>query len=458
MMIGMWLRRAAVLVAALLIASMGGVVLAQTGEPPALPESFYGTVRDSEGRSVQSGTVEAVLNGRVTDAIPIRDGSYGGPGGFDRRLVVAGSENEIGATIRFRVNGVETLETAPYEPAKVSQLNLRVLRVAQPPPVVAPSGGAEGVEQTTQTTTQTVPPAGGRVKTSDGTVEVEFPSGAITGAGTVTIAQAAHGEEALAVAQKEAGATGVLAAYRIEMRVGGSAVTGFEKPVTIRIKVPYCGSAAGLYYYDPVLQGLVPVASSCADGTVTAQVSHFTVFLVMGDGDGRFTDVGHDHWAAPFIQKLAKKRIVKGVGAYRFEPGRSVTRAEVTKMLVLAAGVPGRQDQGGGETAGHWARSYVAAAQAAGAIRGYPDGTVRPDGNVTRAELAAMVTRFLKLGEKPASMPDAAGHWASGWVGALVEKGVLKGYPDGTFRPDTPVTRAEAARLLAVAFGWSTLD
>ncbi len=95
--------------------------------------------------------------------------------------------------------------------------------------------------------------------------------------------------------------------------------------------------------------------------------------------------------ASSHVSTLARKRVVKGVGNYRFAPDRSVTRAEVAKMLALAAGVPGRKGEDAGELAGHWARDYVATARSAGVVKGYPEGTFRPNRPVTRAEAAKII-------------------------------------------------------------------
>jgi len=80
-----------------------------------------------------------------------------------------------------------------------------------------------------------------------------------------------------------------------------------------------------------------------------------------------------------------------------------------------------------------------------------PDGTFRPDDPITRAELAAAVVRFMgeSLGA-PAAFSDIDGHWAQDYINTAAQLGWLIGYegPGGEFRPDTPVTRAETAALI----------
>src|SRR5450756_2354037 len=82
---------------------------------------------------------------------------------------------------------------------------------------------------------------------------------------------------------------------------------------------------------------------------------------------------------------------------------------------------------------------------------GYPDGLFKPERNVSRAEVAAALTRALGLGwsdTKP-SYPDVpATHWASGYIQIMTAEGIMIGDVSGTFRPDAFITRAEAATLL----------
>ena len=84
----------------------------------------------------------------------------------------------------------------------------------------------------------------------------------------------------------------------------------------------------------------------------------------------------------------------------------------------------------------------------AGILEGYEDGTFRPDASITRAEFAAIASRFDKLeaGSKTFSdVPES--HWAYEAISSAAEKGWINGYPDGTFRPENAITRAEAVTL-----------
>ncbi|NIK75419.1 hypothetical protein FHS15_000517 [Paenibacillus castaneae] len=111
------------------------------------------------------------------------------------------------------------------------------------------------------------------------------------------------------------------------------------------------------------------------------------------------------------------------------------------------------------DIAGHWAKSAIERAVNLGFINGYTDGTFRPNAQVTRAEYAAMLVRALDLpikdGEK-LSFKDAGSvpSWASDYVAAAVEAGIITGYEDHTFRASKPIKRSEIAVMIARALSW----
>ncbi|MGI5891023.1 MAG: S-layer homology domain-containing protein, partial [Tissierellia bacterium] len=84
-----------------------------------------------------------------------------------------------------------------------------------------------------------------------------------------------------------------------------------------------------------------------------------------------------------------------------------------------------------------------------GIISGYPDGTFRPSAPITRAEFATIAAKFdnLDLGI-PSKFTDIAGHWAERYITSAENKGWVQGYPDMTFKPEQDITRAEAMTLI----------
>ncbi|MEK3731666.1 S-layer homology domain-containing protein [Paenibacillus sp. FSL M8-0334] len=116
------------------------------------------------------------------------------------------------------------------------------------------------------------------------------------------------------------------------------------------------------------------------------------------------------------------------------------------------------------DIAGHWAEPFIQEAYAKGIIAGYPDGTFRPDHAVTRAEFTLMLVRALRLeGEAGGDAPAFAdgeqiGEWAKQAIDLAARAGIVSGYEDGTFRPGRPVTRVEMAVMIARATGAELTD
>lgn len=98
--------------------------------------------------------------------------------------------------------------------------------------------------------------------------------------------------------------------------------------------------------------------------------------------------------------------------------------------------------------------------QAVGVMQGYPDGTFLPNGEITRAEFAKIAVVALGLGDAAEAskgttkFPDvAASHWAAGYVNLAASRGLITGYPDGTYKPEGKLTNAEAITILCRLVG-----
>ncbi|WP_164931660.1 S-layer homology domain-containing protein [Longirhabdus pacifica] len=102
----------------------------------------------------------------------------------------------------------------------------------------------------------------------------------------------------------------------------------------------------------------------------------------------------------------------------------------------------------------HWAKAHIDWAVSEGYISGYPDGTFRPDATITRAEFTSILKRVsdLEVSNKQSSFTDITNHWAKDEVMAAVAAGVIVENEYGTaFQPDTPISRLEIAKMIARA-------
>ncbi len=101
-----------------------------------------------------------------------------------------------------------------------------------------------------------------------------------------------------------------------------------------------------------------------------------------------------------------------------------------------------------------WAKTQIQSLVDDKIISGYPDGTFRPDKTVTRAEFAKMLTTAFNLkADKPTVFSDTKGHWAQTDIGIVAANELASGYGDDTFRPDSAITRAEMVAMVNRALG-----
>lgn len=102
------------------------------------------------------------------------------------------------------------------------------------------------------------------------------------------------------------------------------------------------------------------------------------------------------------------------------------------------------------DISGHWARETIQNWEEQHFINGYPDGTFKPDNNITRGELIGLINRAFKFTKSaPTSFTDVkATDWYFASIGIGVEAGYLSGYPDGTVKPDNPISREELATII----------
>jgi hypothetical protein len=174
------------------------------------------------------------------------------------------------------------------------------------------------------------------------------------------------------------------------------------------------------------------------------------------DQKSGYSDVPPSHWAFNDITALGVQRIIKGYPDGTFRPDNNITRAEFAVVLAKALGwpaKPGGHDFADAAEIPDWARGCIFAAVDKGVISGYEDNTFRANRPVTRSEIAVIVVRALGLAPEAGALifSDAAEipDWAKGYIAAAVNQGVIAGKPGNIFAPDDNATRAEAAALVA---------
>jgi hypothetical protein len=187
-----------------------------------------------------------------------------------------------------------------------------------------------------------------------------------------------------------------------------------------------------------------------------------------------FKDVESAKWAMKQISELKAKDIIAGYKDGSFQPNKPVTRAEAVAMVLKGTGLAEEVNQKvsdavygsvdlpfkDAKSIPQWAKGFLAVAVEKGYLTEDQVGNFQPNKPATRLWVARLLVRALNVaddvyaaGNVELPFQDASAIPASEtvFVAAAMENGLLKGYPDGTFKPHKPVTRAEMAVLLGIA-------
>ncbi|MFH1576465.1 MAG: S-layer homology domain-containing protein [Candidatus Margulisiibacteriota bacterium] len=170
-----------------------------------------------------------------------------------------------------------------------------------------------------------------------------------------------------------------------------------------------------------------------------------------------YPDVAKDYWTADPISYIGTLGIIKGYPDGQFKPNGNITRAELSTLLI-------RTKMGGDDKVpapsgkifkdvalNHWAAKYVNLASKLGIVKGYPDGSFKPSANVTRAEGLAMIARFGEVKEQPYANEFndvTAKSWAAPIIAGASQAGILEFLKGQPFSPTKKLTRAEAVEML----------
>ena len=215
-------------------------------------------------------------------------------------------------------------------------------------------------------------------------------------------------------------------------------------------------NANGIVRFPDVSNGTYTLLEKSAPKGYVASDETYTLTV----SDSRITMNGKDYTPVTFVNRKAAElnrtdhlAFLSGYANGTFEPDRNMTRAEVTTMFARLLTEKMAADQTYSNTfsdvaKSHWAANYIGYMQQFGIITGYADGSFRPDASVTRAEFAAIASRFERLTEGTKSFSDVpSSHWAAKYINFAATRGWVNGYADGTFRPNNSITRAEVAAV-----------
>ena len=250
----------------------------------------------------------------------------------------------------------------------------------------------------------------------------------------------------------------------------------FDKKITV--KVPVTGKVkdgvkVNIYYSLDGKTWTYLNNVEVKGGFVNIETDHLTYFAIEADGGvvttattavgkTKFADID-SHWGKAYIEGLFAKGIVSGKSAIKFAPNDTITRAELTKMAVLAFGytIPTATTSSFSDVStSAWYAPYISVAKTNGIVSGVGGGKFAPNMSVNRAEAlkilleAAKTTGVSDYATKSSGFMDVkVAAWYNKYVGFAKAKSVVSGYSATKFAPEGKLTRAEASKMVSNVMG-----
>jgi len=177
------------------------------------------------------------------------------------------------------------------------------------------------------------------------------------------------------------------------------------------------------------------------------------IFSSVGVASAATTNDINGHWAESTITSWINQGLAFGYEDRTFRPNAEVNRQEFTALVNRSFGFVQPEAIAFSDVAWtDWSYSDIAKAVKAGYVSGYPDGTFLPKKSMSRQEVAVVIAKILNLESSDSSttFTDAiiTATWSKGAIAAVVDHGIMGGFPDGSFRPLQAATRAESITIL----------
>ena len=258
--------------------------------------------------------------------------------------------------------------------------------------------------------------------------------------------------------------TGEHGSVQIELAHDGA--FGFAMTLTAPLGVENAGYWANLYHYDEDADQLTfeTAAEIDADGSVTIPFSHASQYAIVIDTHSHatvdvsdlFIDIAPDAWYKDAIQYAYDNGLMTGVSDTEFAPEATTTRAMIVSILARLEGVESAQAAGFADVNDNdWYATAVNWAANVGVVNGYEDNTFQPNTAITREQLAAILMNYAAYkGEDVstraslATYTDQPSTWAKEAMSWAVAEGLISGVTADTLQPQGAATRAQVAAIL----------
>ena len=243
---------------------------------------------------------------------------------------------------------------------------------------------------------------------------------------------------------------------------------GFTMTLTAPLGKENAGYWANLYHYDEDAEALnfEAAAKIDEDGSVTIPFSHASQYAIVIDTHSHatvdvsdlFIDIAPDAWYKDAVQYAYDNGLMTGVSATEFAPEQTTTRAMIVSILARLEGVESAEAAGFADVDDNdWYATAVNWAANVGVVNGYEDNTFRPNTAITREQLAAILMNYAAYKGYDVSAradlshysdADSISSWANDVLLWAVAEGLLTGVTDDTIAPQAHATRAQVAAIL----------
>ncbi len=240
---------------------------------------------------------------------------------------------------------------------------------------------------------------------------------------------------------------------------------GFTMTLTAPLGKENAGYWANLYHYDEDAEALnfEAAAKIDEDGSVTIPFSHASQYAIVIDTHSHatvdvsdlFSDIAPDAWYKDAVQYAYDNGLMTGVSDTEFAPEATTTRAMIVSILARLEGVESAEAAGFADVNDEWYATAVNWAANVGVVNGYEDNTFKPNTAITREQLAAILMNYAAYkGEDVSNRADLATYtdqpstWAEETMQWAVAEGLISGVTNDQLQPQGNATRAQVAAIL----------
>jgi hypothetical protein len=239
-------------------------------------------------------------------------------------------------------------------------------------------------------------------------------------------------------------------------------VSTFNAPITVKVDIKGLGNndKLAVYYLNEEDNTLEFVTGKIQDNKAVLVLEHFSKYVVV-ESNKTFTDI-ESHWSKLYVESMAAKNVVGGYDDGTFRPEGKVTRAEFAKMIVNSLELKLEKYDGSFTDVkeNDWHADYVATIVKLGVAGGYDDGTFKPNKEITRAEMAVILSNIVDVEVEETEIEALLGQykdveaipaWATEAIAKVAKAKIMQGVNDN-FNGGSTTTRAESATAIYRAY------